>query len=110
MGNSVDPQHEVETALLPPGGEGTSVESGLKALWESVRRAGEAIVRLREEKQQLQTLIARLERELQEVRAEVGQLKKVAGERTQGAALVSGDRDLLAVRVRELIAKLDAYL
>ena len=109
MGNSVDP-HEVETALFPAGGEGKSVESLLKALWESARRAGEALTRLREEKQQLQTLVTRLEKELQEVRAEIAQLKKHAGERPQGATLAGGDRDLLAVRVKELIAKLDAYL
>ena len=89
-----------------------SVESNFKALWESARRAAEVIVGLRQERVALQAHVARLERELQQIRSESAQLRKQAADQIQDGAVnfAGGERDLLAAKVKELIAKLDAYL
>ena len=110
MSSSVDPQ-AVDESTLPPG-DVRSVESNFKALWESARRAGELIAGLRQERQALQAHVARLERELQQLRAEAAQARKQAAEHNVegGTSFAGGERDLLAAKVRELIAKLDAYL
>ena len=106
----MDPQ-AVDESTLPPG-DVKSVEGNFKALWESARRAAETIVGLRQERQALQAHVARLEREIQQIRAESAQLRKQAAEHSQegGINLAGGERDILAAKVRELIAKLDAYL
>ena len=110
VSNSVDPQAVDESPRA--AGDVKSVEVSFRALWESARRAAELIAGLRQERQALQAHVARLERELQQVKAETLQLRKQASEQTKegGASLAGGDRDLLAAKVRELIAKLDAYL
>jgi len=93
-------------------GEVKSIENSCKALWESVRRAAESITRLREEKRELQGNVERLERELQQVRHEVMQLKRQVGEQGSAGsmAFAGGEREALSAKVKELIAKLDAYL
>ena len=70
------------------------------------------IAGLRQERQTLQAHVARLERELQQIRAESAQLRKKAAEHIQegGMDFAGGERELLAAKVKELIAKLDAYL
>jgi len=110
VSNSVDPQAVDESPRA--AGDVKSVEVSVRALWESARRAAELIAGLRQERQALQAHVARLERELQQLKAETLQLRKQASEQTKegGASLAGGDRDLLAAKVRELIAKLDAYL
>ena len=106
----MDPQAVDESTL--PAGDLRSVEGNFKALWESARRASEVIVGLRQERQALQALVARLERELQQIRSESIQLRKQTAEHLQegGIDFAGGERDLLAAKVKELIAKLDAYL
>ena len=106
----MDPQAVDESTL--PAGEGRSVEGNFKALWESARRAADVIVGLRQERQALKAHVARLERELQQVRAESAQFRKQTAEQIEegGMGFAGGERDLLAAKVKELIAKLDAYL
>jgi predicted nucleic acid-binding Zn-ribbon protein len=106
----VDPQAVDESTL--PAGDVRSVEGNFKALWESARRAADVIAALREERQALQALVTRLERELQQVRAESAQFRKQTAEHVEegGKNFAGGERDLLAAKVKELIAKLDAYL
>jgi len=110
VSSSVDPQ-AVDESTLPPG-DVRSVEGNIKALWESARRAAEVITGLRQERQALQAHVARLERELLQIRAEAAQIRKQAAEQIQegGMSFAGGERDLLAAKVKELIAKLDAYL
>ena len=110
VSSSVDPQTVDESTL--PAGDVKSVDGNFKALWESARRAAEMIAGLRQERQALQTLVARLERELQQIRAESAQFRKQTAEHEQegGMSIAGGERDLLAAKVKELIAKLDAYL
>ena len=106
----MDPQAVDEST--PPAGDERSAEGNFKALWESARRAADLIAGLRQERQALQSHIARLERDLQQVRAESAQFRKQTAEHIQegGINFAGGERDLLAAKVRELIAKLDAYL
>jgi chromosome segregation ATPase len=106
----VDPQAVDESTI--PSGDVRSIEGNLKALWESARRAADVIAGLRQERQALQARLTSLERELQQVRAESALLKKQSADHGQeGAAKFAGaERDLLAAKVRQLIAKLDAYL
>lgn len=106
----MDPQAVDESTL--PAGDSRTVEGNFKSLWESARRAADAIVGLRQERQALQAHVARLERELQQARAESSQVRKQAAEQIQEGAMnfAGGERDLLEAKVRELIAKLDAYL
>jgi chromosome segregation ATPase len=106
----VDPQAVDESTL--PAGDVKSVDGNFKALWESARRAAEMIAGLRQERQALRTHVARLERELQQIRAESAQLRKQTAEHAQegGMSIAGGERDQLAAKVKELIAKLDAYL
>ncbi len=110
VNSSVDPQAVDESTL--PAGDVRSVESNIKALWESARRAAEVIAGLREEKQTLQAHVSRLERELQQIRADAAQMRKQAADHVQegGTNFGGGERDLLAAKVKDLIAKLDAYL
>ena len=89
-----------------------SVEGNFKALWDSARRAAEVIAGLRQECQALQTHVARLERELLQVKTESAQFRKQTAEHLEegGMSFAGGERDLLAAKVKELIAKLDSYL
>ena len=110
MNSSVDPQVVGESTL--PAGDARSVEGNIKALWDSARRAAEVIAGLRGEKQSLQAHVARLERELQQIRADAAQMRKQAADNAQegGTSFAGGERDLLAAKVKDLIAKLDAQL
>ena len=110
VSSSVDPQAVSEST--PPSGDVKSIEGNLRALWESARRAADVISGLRQEREALQARLTSLERELQQVRAESAVLKKQAADHGQegDVRFAGADRDLLAAKVRDLIAKLDAYL
>jgi predicted nucleic acid-binding Zn-ribbon protein len=110
VSNSVEPQ-TVDAAAITPG-DSKSVETGLKSLWESVRRAAETIARLRDEKRELLMMVERMEKELLQLRQAVAQFRRqeAEGASAAGVAGTAGERDQLAARVKELIAKLDAYL
>ena len=107
MSNSVEPE-TVDAASLSPG-EAKPVETGLKTLWESVRRAVDTITRLREEKKELQITMERMEKELLQLRQAAAQLRRQTADQAVSLG-AGGERDQLAARVKELIAKLDAYL
>ncbi|MEW6511483.1 MAG: hypothetical protein AB1428_11050 [Bacteroidota bacterium] len=108
MNNSVDPQ-PVDVGQVPPG-DAKATEAGLRALWESARRAAEAITRLREEKRELQLTIERLEKELQQLRQAVAEYRHHGAGQSGSTLGAGGERDQLAAKVKELIARLDAYL
>lgn len=112
---SVD-EHPVDmsTALA---GDARSLENGLKELWARVRRAAELIVRLREEKRALEMRVIEMENDLHRLQQELGKrdqliakMKLEQGAVKSSGVIADGDRDALAVRVKELLVKLDAYL
>lgn len=104
---------EVSTAST---GSTTPVENSITALWECAKRASELITQLRSEKRALQARADQLERELRQLRAELSRIEQVMknapdpAEGRHGLLFTNGDRDAMMSRVKELLAKLDAYL
>jgi uncharacterized coiled-coil DUF342 family protein len=97
-----------------------AVEIALKALWERVRRAGDIIQQLREERRALLSQVDQLRGDVQHLQEELAQkdqsLRKALSERAvpstsaDAVSLSNGDRELMARKVKELLQKLDAYL
>jgi len=94
-----------------------TVEAGLKVLWDRVKRASETIGKLREEKSALAAQFERLELELSSARSELArkeELIKTLSEQSnvaeRSAFGSNGEREALASRVKELLAKLNSYL
>lgn len=108
-----DSQSESIGAL---NGDAKSVEEGLQALWTVVRKAGEELHRLRQENLDLHGQLHSREAEITDIRKEVHAqqelLRKIQEQQQKAEANVSlnGDRQMLTARVKELLAKLDAYL
>lgn len=91
------------------------LESGLKALWDRVKRAGEVIVSLRSDNAQLKTRVDDLERELRRLQSELQKkdqvLQETTARRAEGESVFSnGERDALIVRVKDLLSRIEAYL
>ncbi len=108
--------YDISSALY---GDTKAVEASLRALWERARRAAETIAQLREEKKTMQVKLEQLEQELQGLQREVAEkdavIKKQASELAQtsskqDAVILNGEREELAVRVKTLLSKLEAYL
>lgn len=110
MSDSADPQTVDANALQ--SGESKSIDAGVKALWESARRAAETVSRLREENRELQGAVERVEKELHAARIETAQARRqvTAQETAAGASMPGAERDVLTAKVKDLIARLDAYL
>jgi uncharacterized coiled-coil DUF342 family protein len=95
-----------------------AVEQALKGLWERVRRAGDIIQQLREERRALLSQVDQLRSDVQHLQEELGRkdqvLRKAQSERAtpagDTASLSNGDREAMARKVKELLQKLDAYL
>jgi chromosome segregation ATPase len=105
-GNSSQGEHEAGT-----------LESSWQALWDRVRLAAETITRLREENRVLRGRVSDLERQLQQAAREFRdvqeQLKTQSRQAPQPqpvSPFVNGEREALVARVKEVLAKLDAYL
>jgi prefoldin subunit 5 len=93
------------------------IEESVKALWEKARQAGEVIVRLREEKKQLQSENTSLQQEVTKLRSELSlrdqqaqKLALTATEARNAVGMSNGEREQLAAKVKELLARIDAYL
>jgi predicted RNase H-like nuclease (RuvC/YqgF family) len=110
VSESVEHQSVDPGTLLP--GEVRSIEAGVKALWESVRKAAETVSRLRDRNRELQGVVERLEKELHAARSEATAAKRQTAEPgpAAGASIGGAERDVLAAKVKDLIARLDAYL
>jgi predicted nucleic acid-binding Zn-ribbon protein len=111
-------QKAVEKQASPPG-EYSDLESGLKTLWDRVRQAGETITRLRDERtglenqvQELGTRLAGLERTLAQQQVTIRDLEKRLKEAPPpgDAVFANGEREVLAARLKELLARIEAYL
>ena len=107
--------HPTDTGLSPLG-ETRSLESSLKALWDRVRRAAAVIAQLRDDKRALMDRIAGLEAEVQDLRQELSKreaVRQLSGDQAsqKGTGLFpNGEREVLAGRLRDILAKLDEYL
>ncbi|HEX9007148.1 MAG TPA: hypothetical protein VF889_07630 [Bacteroidota bacterium] len=96
-----------------------ALEESLRALWERAQLAAETVTQLRNERKALHHQVHELEERLrqaeQELRDAQEQLKtqppaQALPENGQAPAFGNGEREALAGRVRDLLAKLDAYL
>lgn len=103
----------------PSSGDLRTIEVSLKGLWDRTRRAAELITELRGEKRVLLSRVEELERHVAMLQQELAKkeqlLRKVTAESGTAAAtratlLANGEREALAQRVKELLAKLEAYL
>jgi prefoldin subunit 5 len=99
--------------------ETRAVENVLKVLWERVRRAAELIQQLREERQALHSQVDQLRNDVRQLQQELARkdqlLKTVQTERQhpaqeEGLVFGNGERAALARKVKDLLAKIDAYL
>jgi chromosome segregation ATPase len=97
-------------------GDVRSVENALKALWERVRRAGDLIQQLREERQALHTQVEQLRTEVQHLQGELSRKEQILGsmpqpsDGTAARAFGNGEREVLVQKVKDLLARIDAYL
>ena len=95
-----------------------TLDTSLNALWERARSAVELIGRLRGENRVLEERVHELEQRLQSMQQQFRdveeQLKAHPQQQvTQGdpqPQFANGDREKLAGRLKEILAKLDAYL
>ncbi len=98
-----------------------NIESQIKTLWEKAQQAGELIARLRREKRELQAQNDQLEHDVVKLRTEMSardqQIQKLtatqafaANESKSTAILANGEREALTLKVKELLARIDAYL
>ncbi|HTX98845.1 MAG TPA: hypothetical protein VMG09_02360 [Bacteroidota bacterium] len=94
-----------------------TLDTSLNALWERARAAVELIGRLREENRVLEGRIHDLEQRLQTVQQQFRDVQEQLKAQplqhvTQGSpeSLHNGDLEVLKGRVKEILAKLDAYL
>jgi vacuolar-type H+-ATPase subunit D/Vma8 len=90
------------------------IESQIKALWEKAQTAGNLIARLKEEKQVLQTRTEQLERENAKLRSEISvkeqHVQKTVAEAKSTAIISNGEKEQITAKVKELLARIDAYL
>lgn len=100
-------------------GDTKSLEEGLQMLWERVRLAGEAVIRLKDERESLRAHIADLEEQSRKLQAELrkkdDQLRALSAAQQQlqerGTGFLSnGEREAMETRLRDLLSRLEAYL
>lgn len=95
-----------------------TVESALKALWEKSKRAADLITQLREEKHSLEAQLAAVQSEVDRLTVTVSgkdeRIKELeaAGTLSEGRDTVfsNGELEVLTTKVKELLARIDAYL
>lgn len=97
-------------------GDTKAIDVWLKGLWDRAKKAAEVIARLREEKAELQARVNSLEEELSRLRSDLGKseemLRTVASDQngTDETFLSNGEREQLSAKVKDLLAKLEAYI
>ena len=96
----------------------STVENGLRSLWEKVKRAGELIGTLREENRSLRVRIDQFEGELRKLQLELQKRDQTikdltvshATAKASGATFPDGEREALVSRVRDLLSRIESYL
>lgn len=90
------------------------IEAQFQTLWEKVKLTGELISRLREEKRSLQDHNEALEQEIAKLRAELAardaRLASAVRDVKSAEIFSNGEREELSAKVKQLLAKIDAYL
>ena len=85
--------------------EQSALEAGLKVLWEKARQAGDTIARLREERTALRGRVEELAARIAELEGQLAQHP------AQGSEIVgNGEREVMAARLKDLLARIEAYL
>jgi chromosome segregation ATPase len=101
------------------GADAGALDSSMRALWARAQLAAEVIARLRDEKNSLEhrahDLEVRLRKTEQELKDAQEQLKaqppaQVPPDNGSARVFANGEREALAGKVKDLLAKLDAYL
>lgn len=95
-----------------------TLDASLNALWERARSAVDLIARLREENRVLTDRAHELEQRLHSTQQQLREIQEqLKAQPTQQvpqdphhSLLNNGERDALKGRVKEILAKLDAYL
>jgi predicted nucleic acid-binding Zn-ribbon protein len=114
----VEPESGQAGRVDTHGTEPNTLDASLSGLWERARSAVELIGRLREEKRALEERVRDLEHKVltvqQQFRDVQEQLKAQPHQQVDQDApqplLSNGEREALKGRVKEILAKLDAYL
>ena len=109
-------QNTAEVTHIPQA-DTKAIEVWLKSLWDRAKKAAELISRLREEKAELQTMVASMEEELIRLKQEFAKgeemFRTLSAGRSEGAdhsVFSNGEREQLSAKVRDLLAKLDGYV
>ncbi len=113
--NGTSVEHSTGTMTTTLTGDGRSVETALKTLWERVQGAGNLIQQLREERQALLSQVDQLRAEVQQLQQDLSRKEQLMKTMTvsqgpSGSVFANGEREALARRVKDLLAKIDAYL
>lgn len=99
--------------------EGRNIESALKTLWEKARRAGELIAALKEENALLRSKLEEMQLQLEHLNQELVQrdqsITQLEAEQAEADSkreelFANGEREALALKVKDLLAKIDSYL
>lgn len=99
--------------------EGRSIESAVKTLWEKARRAGERIASLKEENADLRSKLEEIQLQLEQVNRELAQrdqtisqlnAEQADADSKRAALFTNGEREALAGKVKDLLAKIESYL
>ncbi len=92
----------------------SAVDAWLKNLWDRAKKAAEIIIRLREERAELQARVTSMEAELAQLKQQLAQqaeaMRSAPAEKGDHSFLSNGERDLLTTKVKELLTKLDGYV
>jgi peptidoglycan hydrolase CwlO-like protein len=99
------------------------LEERFQGLWDRVRQAGDLITELRAQKGSIQVQLDKTEADVRELQRELTNTRKEILEknaiikelqqqaaRDDGRSLSNGDKEALAARARELLARIEAYL
>jgi peptidoglycan hydrolase CwlO-like protein len=119
--NNVEEQAIHSDPVLPTDEE--RLEEHFQGLWDRVRQAGDLIVELRTQKGNVQAQLDKTEIEIRELQRELTNARKEILEknalikdlqqqmaREDGNILSNGDKEALAAKARELLARIEAYL
>jgi len=99
--------------------EENRLEGMLQGLWERVRQAGELVTELRSQKSILMAQVGVLQREIAQLRKECSAQQDVvkslseqltAAGSVEGKILSNGEKEKIAARVKELLARIEGYL
>ena len=111
--------HDSADVSVAPPAEANNIELALKTLWDKVRRAAEAIARLRVENSQLQSTVARMQQEMLQLKEDLSvreqEVRRLSAEKVEiqsarSSAFPDGEREVLNARVKELLGKIESYL